>query len=517
LPSLPATDGPVTAMATGVLTNNGSEAIVVLHASTNTLSVLMANGKGGYAAPVEYATGKDPTSIAVGDVNGDGFADLVVVNSGDDSLSAYFNKGDGTFAASPPASQARLRVLSRLHPQQTEPPGNGLTIPGIPLLISQAGPPNLALTRRRITLAAGDTVVTIPYAGSSTFGTPVVTDFSGALNSITGVAPDPFGDGLDVLGGSASGTGPLFGQAPFGPNGALPPVQSLTWSSLPPGTQLDTAAGTDALASFVPPPGSLQAPFSAFLDTEGGATYVILETALPGPGGVFAGVHWSEYPLPPSCAGNTTLRIRISTNSTAPPDILLVDPANVSSPCILRGDGKGGFMWVQTVPGAEVALKTHATFSRHLSPYDSSSSGGVDTADNDYLWLDSAGTLHAAPFTIYAGGPTIVTSIGSTSDQVGGTLQSGAPSISGIDLAGPQFTNFAASPSISGLPGASVTPITGGIHIGLSQPLPSTFSFTLTNLQPFVASDAQVRGNEQMFGTDASGAETVWFNVSTQY
>jgi hypothetical protein len=96
-------------------------------------------------------------------------------------------------------------------------------------------------------------------------------------------------------------------------------------------------------------------------------------------------------------------------------------------------------------------------------------------------------------------------------------LQSGAPPVYGVDLAGPQFSNLTSPPAVTGLPGATVTLINGGVHISLPQPLSSTFGFTLSNLQPFAASDAQTIGNERMFGTDANGAETVWFNVGTQY
>ena len=40
----------------------------------NSVSVLLGDGKGGFAAKVDYATAAGPVSVAVGDFNGDGKA-----------------------------------------------------------------------------------------------------------------------------------------------------------------------------------------------------------------------------------------------------------------------------------------------------------------------------------------------------------------------------------------------------------------------------------------------------------
>lgn len=63
---------------------------------TGEISVLLGNGDGTFAAPVQYAVGADPTSVAIGDFNGDGIPDLAA-NGGTGTVSVLLGKGDGTF------------------------------------------------------------------------------------------------------------------------------------------------------------------------------------------------------------------------------------------------------------------------------------------------------------------------------------------------------------------------------------------------------------------------------------
>jgi hypothetical protein len=65
----------------------------------NSVSVLINDGNGTFAARVDYVTGVAPVSVAVGDMNGDGKLDLAVANSHDGTASVLLNNGDGTFAA----------------------------------------------------------------------------------------------------------------------------------------------------------------------------------------------------------------------------------------------------------------------------------------------------------------------------------------------------------------------------------------------------------------------------------
>ena len=74
--------------------------LVVANASSNTVSVLLGNGDGTFAeAPGSpFATGVQPRAVVVTDFNGDGRLDFAVLNSGDNTISTFQGNGDGTFA-----------------------------------------------------------------------------------------------------------------------------------------------------------------------------------------------------------------------------------------------------------------------------------------------------------------------------------------------------------------------------------------------------------------------------------
>jgi FG-GAP-like repeat/HYDIN/CFA65/VesB-like, Ig-like domain/FG-GAP repeat len=98
----PAGVGPL-AVAVGDFNNDGATDLAVANyygTSNSTLSILLGNGEGGFAPPVDYAAGAGPRSIAVGDFNNDGNLDLAVGDTLNmDRLSILLGKGDGTFAA----------------------------------------------------------------------------------------------------------------------------------------------------------------------------------------------------------------------------------------------------------------------------------------------------------------------------------------------------------------------------------------------------------------------------------
>ena len=57
-----------------------------------TVSVLLGNGNGTFAAKVDYITGTAPGDIAIGDFNGDQKPDLAVTNNGSATLSVLLNQ-----------------------------------------------------------------------------------------------------------------------------------------------------------------------------------------------------------------------------------------------------------------------------------------------------------------------------------------------------------------------------------------------------------------------------------------
>jgi hypothetical protein len=88
--------GSPTSVAAGDLTSNGKLDLVVTDFDAGRISVLLRQGNGQFAKPVDYPVGKQPSFVLVGDVNGDGKLDVVVCNEADGTISVLFGNGDGT-------------------------------------------------------------------------------------------------------------------------------------------------------------------------------------------------------------------------------------------------------------------------------------------------------------------------------------------------------------------------------------------------------------------------------------
>jgi glucose/arabinose dehydrogenase len=91
------------------LNGDGRIDLATANEYSNSVSVLLGNGNGTFASAVNYATGSAPKGIAIGDVNGDGRVDLLTANTagnypnnnnpGGDTISLLLGNGNGTFAA----------------------------------------------------------------------------------------------------------------------------------------------------------------------------------------------------------------------------------------------------------------------------------------------------------------------------------------------------------------------------------------------------------------------------------
>jgi hypothetical protein len=108
LPSfLPAVSYPLGVNPATVVTGdfNGDRRLdlAVANQSSNTVSILLGNGDGTFQPAQNYATGASPHSLVVGDFNGDGKLDIVTTNYGSatvpGTVSVLLGNGDGTFAA----------------------------------------------------------------------------------------------------------------------------------------------------------------------------------------------------------------------------------------------------------------------------------------------------------------------------------------------------------------------------------------------------------------------------------
>src|SRR5262249_30296403 len=73
---------------------NGVLDLVVASYLSDTVSVLLGNGDGTFAAARNFAAGSSPLAVAVADVNGDELLDLIVASS---TVRVLLGNGDGTF------------------------------------------------------------------------------------------------------------------------------------------------------------------------------------------------------------------------------------------------------------------------------------------------------------------------------------------------------------------------------------------------------------------------------------
>ncbi len=80
------------------LDRDGDNDLTVAPGTANGISVLLNNGNGTFAEPVNYGAGDSPFSIYSADLDGDADNDLAVANFDSDDVSVLLNNGDGTFA-----------------------------------------------------------------------------------------------------------------------------------------------------------------------------------------------------------------------------------------------------------------------------------------------------------------------------------------------------------------------------------------------------------------------------------
>jgi len=83
--------------------HDGKPDILVTNTGSQTLTVLLGDGKGHFHSPpgAPIPTGAGPNDIAVGDFNGDGKVDVVIPNTGTPYLTVLLGDGQGGFKPSP--------------------------------------------------------------------------------------------------------------------------------------------------------------------------------------------------------------------------------------------------------------------------------------------------------------------------------------------------------------------------------------------------------------------------------
>jgi DNA-binding beta-propeller fold protein YncE len=68
-------------VAVGDLNGDGKLDLAVANIGSSTVSVLLNQGPGTFAAKDDFGTGMGPNSVALGDLDGDGLLDLAVSTS----------------------------------------------------------------------------------------------------------------------------------------------------------------------------------------------------------------------------------------------------------------------------------------------------------------------------------------------------------------------------------------------------------------------------------------------------
>ncbi|MFN0107260.1 MAG: FG-GAP-like repeat-containing protein, partial [Blastocatellia bacterium] len=90
--------GPESA-AIGDFNLDGKPDLAVANAGSNSVTILLGNGSGGFTQPAgsPFSTGNHPSSVAVGDFNLDGKPDLAVSNIGSNNVTILLGNGSGGF------------------------------------------------------------------------------------------------------------------------------------------------------------------------------------------------------------------------------------------------------------------------------------------------------------------------------------------------------------------------------------------------------------------------------------
>ena len=88
--------GGPSALALGDLNGDGSADLVVAKAHSSAVSVLAADGHGGFGPPVDYPTAASPVSVALADLDGDHKLDVATADADRKAVSVLLNHGNGT-------------------------------------------------------------------------------------------------------------------------------------------------------------------------------------------------------------------------------------------------------------------------------------------------------------------------------------------------------------------------------------------------------------------------------------
>jgi hypothetical protein len=85
-------------LAVGDFNKDGKlDVVVISRSGTNTVSLMLGNGSGGFGAPATVFTGNNPKGVVAADFNNDGKLDLAVVEQGGNTVTCLLGDGKGHF------------------------------------------------------------------------------------------------------------------------------------------------------------------------------------------------------------------------------------------------------------------------------------------------------------------------------------------------------------------------------------------------------------------------------------
>jgi hypothetical protein len=89
-----------TSIVTRDYNSDGDSDIIVTTSGSNSVTLLLGNGLGGFNNPVNFTTGNFPTKLISKDFNGDGFFDLASASKYTNEISILLGTGTGNFGSS---------------------------------------------------------------------------------------------------------------------------------------------------------------------------------------------------------------------------------------------------------------------------------------------------------------------------------------------------------------------------------------------------------------------------------
>ncbi|MFJ8013475.1 FG-GAP-like repeat-containing protein [Streptomyces sp. NPDC096339] len=228
----------------GDFDEDGKQDLATANANTNNVALVLGNGDGTFGAATRFGLngGTGPQGIAAAELNGDGHLDLVTSNSSTGTLSVLLGDGDGGFAAASSVS-AGMTLPTKLKLADVNEDGKQdavIVAPGTPgraaVLLGDGaggfGTANLLSAGSNLTSASvSDTngdghvdlivssagshqVIVLEGDGTGAFGSPLAFGLNGGFNPQSAAVADLNGDGRpDVVTANANGSATFVNDA----------------------------------------------------------------------------------------------------------------------------------------------------------------------------------------------------------------------------------------------------------------------------------------------------------------